>query len=89
MNYLKATSVGLLIGAVMSLIFGLTIAFIANNLNTNNGIIALDGYAHGVVVCGEIVTINEGHEKDPEVDQLLALAIDMCPNGAEDVVWSK
>lgn len=42
------------------------------------GVIALDGYAHAVVICGEATTINAGHENDPEIPQLLALAAEMC-----------
>jgi len=43
------------------------------------GVIALPGYAHAVVVCGEATTINAGHEADVEVQELLALAAEMCP----------
>lgn len=43
------------------------------------GIIALDGYPHAVVICGEATTINAGHEADPQVAELLALAAEMCP----------
>jgi hypothetical protein len=42
------------------------------------GIIALDGYPHAVVICGEAVTINDGHANDPEISQLLALAAEIC-----------
>jgi hypothetical protein len=44
-----------------------------------NGVIALDGYPHAVVICGEATTINAGHEADPQVAELLALAAEMCP----------
>jgi hypothetical protein len=44
-----------------------------------NGVIALDGYAHAVVLCGEGLTVNAGHEADPQVAELLALAAEMCP----------
>jgi hypothetical protein len=44
-----------------------------------NGVIALDSYAHAVVLCGEGLTVNSGHEADPQVAELLALAAEMCP----------
>lgn len=43
------------------------------------GIVALPDYPHGVVICGEATVINEGHEADPEVAELLALAAEVCP----------
>jgi hypothetical protein len=51
---------------------------IASN-GSGAGIVALDGWEHGVVICGEATIINEGHEADPEVAELLALADVMCP----------
>ena len=44
-----------------------------------HGVIALDGYPHGVVLCGEATVINAGHEADPQVAELLNLAAEMCP----------
>lgn len=44
-----------------------------------NGVIALDDWGHGVVICGEATVINSGHEADPEVAELLALAAQLCP----------
>jgi hypothetical protein len=43
-----------------------------------NGVIALDGYPHAVVLCGEATIVNKGHEADPQVAELLALAAEMC-----------
>jgi len=45
----------------------------------NNGIIALEDYPHGVVICGEGMTINDGHYKDVEVKRLIDLAEKECP----------
>ncbi len=44
-----------------------------------NGVIAINGYAHAVVLCGEGLTVNSGHEADPQVAELLALAAKLCP----------
>jgi hypothetical protein len=44
------------------------------------GIVTLDGYPHAVVICGEAMTINAGHEADHQVAELLALAAEMCPS---------
>lgn len=49
------------------------------------GIIALGGYEHAVVICGEEFTVNEGHIKDPQIKEIRALAIEHCPNGEKDV----
>jgi hypothetical protein len=58
-------------------LFILTMAVLANG--SGAGIIALDGYDHAVILCGEATVINSGHEADPQVAQLLALAAEMCP----------
>jgi len=51
---------------------------VATTISCNDGIIALDGYEHAVVICGEAVVINHGHEYDPQVKELLALAEVEC-----------
>ena len=44
---------------------------------------AVPGYEHGVVLCdAESIIINLGHEDDPEVSELLALA-KQCSNYQE------
>lgn len=50
-----------------------------------SGIIALDGYAHAVVICGEEFTVNKGHMKDPQIEEVRELAVKHCPNGEKDV----
>ena len=57
----------------------LVLAIAAHGPIVAPGVIALDGYAHGVVLCGEATVINAGHEADPQVAELLALAAEMCP----------
>lgn len=47
--------------------------------NENNGIVGLEGYPHGVVICGEAMVINDGHLEDPEVKELINLAKIECP----------
>jgi len=47
--------------------------------NKDNGIIILEDYAHGVILCGEGMTINHGHYKDVEVKRLIDLADKTCP----------
>jgi hypothetical protein len=47
--------------------------------SSGDGIITLEGYEHGVVICGEGMTINHGHYQDPEVQQLIKLAREKCP----------
>ena len=39
------------------------IGFVWMNLNKDNGIVILEGWGHGVAVCGEIITINPGTRK--------------------------
>jgi len=55
----------------------LTLAVLAQG--SSAGIVTLDSYAHAVVLCGEGLTVNSGHEADPQVAELLALAAEMCP----------
>ena len=55
----------------------LTVAILAHG--SSAGIVTLDGYPHAVVICGEATTINAGHEADPQVAELLALAAELCP----------
>ena len=45
----------------------------------NNGIITVPGWEHGVVICGEAVVINHGHERDYEYRELIDLADVFCP----------
>ena len=45
---------------------------------SGDGIIALDGYPHAVIICGEGMTVNQGHYEDPQVDQLIELANKEC-----------
>ncbi|WP_017302585.1 hypothetical protein [Nodosilinea nodulosa] len=45
---------------------------------SGKGIVALPGYSEAVVLCGEATVINPGHEADPEVAELLALAAEVC-----------
>jgi hypothetical protein len=42
------------------------------------GVVSLEGYKHGVVICGNSLVVNAGHYNDPEVDQLIALAEKEC-----------
>jgi hypothetical protein len=56
----------------------LTMAVLAHG--SSAGIVTLDGYPHAVVICGEAMTINAGHEADHQVAELLALAAEMCPS---------
>lgn len=45
---------------------------------SGKGIITLEGYEHGVVICGEAMVINAGHYNDPQVKELVALAHTEC-----------
>ena len=58
-------------------ILAISIGLISAHCNSD-GILIVPGWAHGVVVCGEVITINPGHHRDPEMQELLALA-DTCP----------
>ena len=68
-----------------------------NVTKNNNGIVILDGFQHGVALCGEeptfiadsmdatswydgvaTYTINEGHQDDTQVQELVALAQIKC-----------
>ena len=80
-RWLVASKVMFLVALVSLSVF----MFLAVNIphNENNGIIILDGYEHAVIVCGEGMTINTGHYQDPEIGDLVALGIDMCPKAGE------
>jgi hypothetical protein len=66
-----------IIAAFILPLFIVTMAILANG--SGAGIITLEGYPYAVVICGEATTINAGHEADPQVVELLALAAEMCP----------
>ena len=66
-----------IIAAFVLPLFIVTMAVLSHS--SGAGIIALDGYAHAVVLCGEGLKVNFGHEADPEIPELLALAAEMCP----------
>ena len=68
-----ATKTALVIIFVFAAIFCL-----AGLMGSGKGIVALEGYPHGVVICGEATVINEGHENDSEVKELMALAEKEC-----------
>jgi hypothetical protein len=44
-----------------------------------NGVIALDGFPYGVILCGEGEFIDPAYDATPEAAQLRALAAEMCP----------
>ena len=66
-----------IIAAFVLPLFIVTMAVLAHG--SSAGIIALDDWGHGVVICGEATVINQGHESDPQVAELLALAAELCP----------
>ena len=41
-------------------------------------VVILPGYSEAVFVCGESLTVNAGHEEDPEVQELIKLAHKTC-----------
>lgn len=49
--------------------------------SVHDNIVAVDDYPHAVYICGDGITINEGHEDDIEVKILLAKAVVYCPEG--------
>lgn len=82
--------------SIVTVVFAAVIA-IGAALNSDNGIIGLEGYEHGVAFCENeysavihleeasvwndgvaTYVINEGHYKDPEVKDLVALAKVEC-----------
>jgi len=65
-------------------IFVIRVANVSANPRAH-GIIALERYAHAVVICGEEFTVNEGHINDPQIAEVRKLAIEHCPNGEKDV----
>ena len=65
--------------AVVAIAIGLWIGLCIRACNGDNGIIALEDYPHGVIICGEAMVINTGHYKDVEVKRLIDLAEKECP----------
>ena len=55
-----------------------------NEIDYKKGIITIPNYQHGVVICGEVMMVNKGHEQAMEVKQLRAAAIVHCPKGSMD-----
>lgn len=80
MNVTKRNVVKAVINnAFLAAILIATVMLLINLANKkNNGIIILNEYSHAVVVCGEGLTVNEGHYGDPEIDQLIDLAELKC-----------
>ena len=64
---------------VFAVVFFGTLAAQNLPMPSGAGIVTLPDYRHAVVLCGEATVINEGHESDPEVQELLALAAEVCP----------
>ena len=46
---------------------------------SNSGIIAIEGYGHAVIICGEALVVNSGHFEDEEIGDLVDLANETCP----------
>lgn len=45
----------------------------------HNGIIIVEGYSHAVVICGESLTVNDGHYRDQQIQELIEKAETECP----------
>ena len=65
------------------------IAFATTGCNDNNGIIAIDGYEHAMILCGTadqggFLMVNNGHYKDAELNDLFKAAQETCPHVTDD-----
>lgn len=64
----------IIFAVTMTIYLGLS--FIRGN---DDGIVALEGYEHAVIICGEALIVNTGHFEDSEIGDLVDLAKDTCP----------
>jgi len=75
----KETTTKVIINTILATMLIITVILFINGINHKaNGIIILPGYEHAVVLCGETTTINEGHENDPQIKELIALSKIEC-----------
>lgn len=68
------------VGFMVALVIGVTL------IARPNGIIQLPDWEHGVIICGEMFVVNEGHEGEGRlIEELKERARRQCPNGEKDI----
>jgi len=68
---------GLFALGYVTVVSGISIALSGID-HTSMGILTIPGYEEAVYLCGEGLTVNAGHEKDPQVQELIKYAEVKC-----------